>query len=137
LTLVMRDTHHVTLTHHMDYVEALHQALAPQRPAAEFVLMLAAMPAREFQKEQAPAQALLQQRAMQAVVGAGEHSHEASNDAGPGAAPFEIRAEATSARRIESVAARLPVEFGNVLLVSYQPKQAWVKRGSAGTLVTF
>ena len=188
LTLVLRDTHHITLTYHLDYlayVQALHQALAPQRAAAEFVLMLAAMPAPEFQKEQARAHAkfskstqlnlqsgealmltnwqwpsavrahaLMQQRAMQAVVGGGrgggggggggggsDHAHgatnEAAHDASPGNAPFEIRAEATSTRRIDAVNARLPDEFGNVLVVSYQPKQAWLKRGSAATAIKF
>jgi hypothetical protein len=175
LTLVMRDTQHVTLTYHLDYlayVRALHQALAPQRPAAEFVLMLAAMPAPEFQKEQARAHAkfskgtqlnlqngqalvltnwqwpnaarahaLMQQRAMQAVVGggggAGDHAHEAANGASPGNTSFEIRAEATSTRRIDAVNARLPDEFGNVLVVSYQPKQAWVKRGGAAAAIKF
>ncbi len=171
LTLVLRDTHHVTLTYHLDYlayVRALHQALAPQRAAAEFVLMLAAMPAPEFQKEQARAHAkfskgtqlnlqngealmltnwqwpsavrahaLMQQRAMQAVVGGGEHEHEASNDPSTGNAPFEIRAEATSTHRIDAVNARLPDEFGNVLVVSYQPNQAWLKRGSAATAIKF
>lgn len=176
LTLVLRDTHHVTLTYRLenaDYVEALHQALAPQRAAAEFVLILAAMPAPEFQKEQARAhakfsqstqlnlqngpaltltnwqwpsaaraQALLQQRAMQAVVGGGggggaDHAHETANDPSPGSAPFEMRAEATSTRRIDAITVRLPAEFGNVLVVSYQPKQAWVKRGSAATAIKF
>jgi hypothetical protein len=170
LTLVMRDTHHVTLTYHVDYVEALHQALAPQRAAGEFVLIWAAMPAPEFQKEQARAhakfskgtqlnlqngqaltltnwqwpsavraQTLLQQRAMQAVVGGGgsDHAHKAANDASPGSAPFEMRAEATSTRRINAIAIRLPAELGNVLVVSYQPKQAWLRRGSAATAIKF
>ena len=75
--------------------------------------------------EPSHAQQLLQQRAMQSVVGAGEHAHET---------PFEIHAEVASARPITSVVVRLPDEFGKLLVVSYRPKQAWVAPRAATSI---
>ncbi len=62
-------------------------------------------------------QADVQERAMQAVVGEGEH---------PAHGSFEVRAEATASRPITSVGMRMPPEFGKVLVVSYKPRQTWV-----------
>ena len=82
--------------------------------------------------EPARAQALLQERAMQAVVGAGEHSHSTV---------IEVRAEARSSRTLAAITVRLPTEFGKVMVVSYQPKQTWVEPGagprSAGSTIKF
>ena len=75
--------------------------------------------------EPSRAQQLLQQRAMQSVVGAGEHGHET---------PFEIHAEVASARPIASVVIRLPDEFGKLLVVSYRPRQAWVAPHASATI---
>ena len=74
------------------------------------------------------AQALLQQRAMQSIVGAGEHPLEM---------PFEIRAEATATAAITSLAVQLPAEMGKVLVVSYQPRQTWAEPRGAGLVVKF
>ena len=74
------------------------------------------------------AQALLQQRAMHTLVGAGEHPLEL---------PFEIRAEAASKEAITSLEVRLPEELSKVLVVSYRPQQAWTEPRSAGLLVKF
>jgi hypothetical protein len=163
MTLVMRDATHVSLTYFIDYPSALHRALAPQQTEQAFVLMYSAMPAAEFQKSLLKAQAkfsagtqlslaksasrdtkltlthwqwpdaksaqsLLQQRAMQAIVGAGEHPLEM---------PFEIRAEATATQVITSLEVRLPEAMGKVMVVSYQPRQAWAEPKSAGLVVKF
>jgi hypothetical protein len=167
MTLVMRDATHVSLTYFIDYPSALHRALAPQQTEQAFVLMYSAMPPAEFQKSLRKAQAkfsagtqlllaksaqknaskgtalklanwqwpdarsaqgLLQQRAMQTIVGAGEHPLEM---------PFEIRAEATATQAITSLEVRLPEAMGKVMVVSYQPRQAWVEPKSAGLVVKF
>ena len=147
VTLVLRDDNHLSLTCFIDYTTALHRALAPQRALQDFVLQYAAMKPAEFQKEllkaqqkfkagtalslptgealtmnwrwpePARAQALLQARAMQTLVGAADHGHET---------PFEVHAEAASTRAIASVVVRLPDEFGKLLVVSYRPKQTWL-----------
>ena len=78
--------------------------------------------------EAARAQALLQARAMQSLVAAGEHPTESR---------FEIRAEAGTARPVDAVAIRSPDEFGTVLVVSYRPPQAWAPAGSAPTSAKF
>lgn len=148
VTLVLRDDRHLSLTCFIDYTTALHRALAPQRALHDFVLQYAAMKPAEFQKEllkaqqkfkagttlalptgepltlrhwrwpeASHAQQLLQQRAMQSVVGGAEHAHEM---------PFEVHAEVASPRAIASVVARLPDEFGKLLVVSYRPRQVWV-----------
>jgi hypothetical protein len=74
------------------------------------------------------AQTLLQQRAMQTLVGAGEHALEM---------PFEVRAEATATQAINSLDVRLPEEMGKVLVVSYRPLQAWADAKGTGLVVRF
>ena len=161
-TLVLRDKQHLSLTFFVDYSSVLHQVIAPQRSYQEFVMMYAAMKPQELQgqllaaqnklksniaivlkngktvalsqwlwPELATVQTLLQQRAMQAVVApAGDHTH---------AAPTEIRAEATATdpQDFTSVTLKLPPEFQQVLLVSYQPKQVWVKLKAASPVINF
>ena len=75
--------------------------------------------------EPSHAQQLLQQRAMQSLVGAGKHAHET---------PFEIHAEVAPTRAIASVVIRLPDEFGKLLVVSYRPKQARVAPRAATSI---
>jgi hypothetical protein len=159
LTLVLRDETHLSLSYRVDYTAALHQALAPKRALQEFVVMYSAMKPADFQQELVRAQAKfssgtrlvlptgqslpitrwywpeptrvqahLQARAMQALVGAGDHAHEAS---------LEIGADAAAPRHITSVALRLPEEFGKVMVVSYQPRQAWVEPRAAANLIRF
>ena len=157
VTLVLRDDNHMSVTCFIDYTAALHRALAPQHTLRDFVLQYAAMKPAEFQKEllkaqqkfkagtalslptgealtmnwrwpePARAQALLQARAMQTLVGAADHGHET---------PFEIHAEVASTRAVASVVVRLPDEFGKLLVVSYRPRQAWVAPRAA-TLIGF
>ena len=75
-------------------------------------------------------QKALQQRAIEAVVGANDHTHPA---------PFEIRAEAQSGNPgdFATVTLQLPAEFKKTLVVSYQPKQVWVEPGKASSGIRF
>ena len=149
-TLVLRDGNHLSLTFFINYTDALHQALAPQQTFAEFVLPYSAMTPPVFEKEllraqgkfqagtrvvlakdqaasvthwvwpeAAQVQKLLQQRAMQILVAPAAHPHET---------PLEIRAEVTAPSRaaLAVLKLRLPTEFQQVLVVSYQPKQVWL-----------
>ena len=73
-------------------------------------------------------QAMLRERAMQAVVAPGDHAH---------AAPVEIHAEFTSTDDIGSLAIRLPEELQRVLVVSYRPSQRWVEANKRSTEIGF
>ena len=159
LTLVLRDRNHLSLTFFIDYTDALHRALAPQRPLEEFMLMHSAMKpqdlGRELLRAQArfqsstqlilsagkPAaitnwkwpdagrvQAMLRERAMQAVVAPADHAHQE---------PSEIHADVTSAQEISSVTLRLPDEFQRVLVVSYRPSQRWIEPNATSAAIGF
>lgn len=159
LTMVLRERNHLSLTFYVDFGDALHRILAPKRPFQEFVLVHAAMKPQDFEKEllraqvkiqaetrltpadgrdvaitqwtwpePARVQAALQERAMQAVVAPADHAH---------GAPAEIRAEAAAARDIDALAVRLPEAFGQVLIVSYRPAQAWAAPGAAPVTIRF
>jgi hypothetical protein len=80
--------------------------------------------------EAAMVQNLLQQRAMQTVVAPTDHSH---------VVPTEIRAEVKSANAADfsSVNLQLPVQFQQVLVVSYQPKQVWLKPHMPSPAISF
>ena len=160
-TLVLRDRQHLSLTFFVDYARVLHQVLAPQRPLNDFVMTYSAMKPQEFQSQlqdaqrklqsgisvtlqngkvaaltqwvwpQAKAvQAALQQRTMQAVVAPADHAH---------AATMEIHAQASShgPNDFSSITLQLPPQFQQVLLVSYQPKQVWMKPGIPSPAIAF
>lgn len=160
-TLVLRDRQHLSLTFFVDYTDVLHQVLAPKRSMQEFVLTYSAMKPQEFQTQLLAAQRklqsgtglafangetaaltrwvwpqaavvqnLLQQRAMQSVVAPADHSH---------AVQTEIRTETHAANPDDftSVTLRLPPEFQQVLIVSYQPKQVYVKPGLPSPAIRF
>lgn len=151
-TVVLRDETHITLTGYVNYTQALHQALAPQLSAQEFVLTHAGMKPSDLQlaleraqqgfekstvlkatdgqplalqwrwPDLARVQAQLQQRAMQAVVAPAEHGHEE---------PLEVQAQARAANPIQDLSVQLPPQWGSVLLVSYRPKQMMSAPGKA------
>lgn len=158
LTLVLRSETHLSLSYLVDYTAALHQALAPKRTLQEFMLVHSAMQQSDFEAAltkahaqliagtqitlptgevlpirnwqlpvPAHARALLQERTMQMLTG-GEHVHQAA---------YEVRAEATSARPIGSVLVRLPSQLGKVLVVSYQPRQAWIEPRATPVAIKF
>ena len=101
--------------------------LSKNKPAAQATPLALTLALTHWQWPDAKsAQALLQQRAMHTLVGAGEHPMEV---------PFEIRAEAASKEAITSLEVRLPEEMGKVLVVSYRPQQVWFEPSRAGVLV--
>lgn len=160
-TLVLRDNQHLALTLFVDYPKVLHQVLAPQSTAQEFMLVHSAMTYQEFQAQLLAAQRklqsstsltmrngkasalvnwvwpqaasvhqLLQQRAMQAVVAPKDHAHMM---------PMEIRAEAKSSNSSDfsAVTLQLPPALQQVLVVSYRPKQVWLKLNTPSPVIRF
>ncbi len=162
-TLVSRDRQHLMLTFFVDYPRVLHQVLASQRPVNEFVLTYSAMEPQAFQSQllaaqrqlqagigvklrnnqsvtlvqwawpqAADVQAAMQKRAMQLVVAGADRSHAH-------AAPMEIRAQASASKADDFafITLKLPPQFQQVLVVSYQPKQVWVKPGTSSPEIAF
>jgi hypothetical protein len=160
-TLVLRDRQHLSLTLFVDYPKVLHQVLAPHSTVHQFMLMHSAMKPQEFQAQLLAAQhklqggvsitmrngktvalmqwiwpdaasvhKLLQQRAMQAVVAPNEHAH---------VVPMEIRAEATSRNTsdLKTVTLQLPAALQQVVVVSYQPQQVWLKPDTPSPVIRF
>jgi hypothetical protein len=80
--------------------------------------------------DRAAVQALFQQRAMQAVVAPGEHTH---------VVPVEIRVEVKTAspENFSSLQLQFPAEFDQILVVYYAPRQIWVKPGNSSSAITF
>ena len=134
-------------------------SLAPKRALLEFVLMYSAMKPGDFEaalvkaqaqlivgtqltlptgerlatrnwqwSEPARARAILQERAMQMLSSGDDHASQAA---------YRISAEGTSTRSIGSVSIRLPDAVGKVLIVSYQPRQAWIEPGAAPIAIKF
>lgn len=158
LTLVLRDRNHVSLSYFIDYPGALNQALAPNRPFSEFILVYSAMAQGEFQKAVSRAherlqagtklglasgdltitgwkwpsaeraQGFLREIAMAAIVAPSDHGH---------LPPLEVRAEAVAPRSIDALDVRLPRELGDVVVVSYRPSQVVAKPDGKPARVRF
>jgi hypothetical protein len=76
----------------------------------------------------AKVQAQLQQRAMQSIVAANEHKHEAAQ---------EIQADATTNHKIQHLSLSMPDSFGTVMVVSYKPTQILVKPRTGSVPIKF
>lgn len=158
LTLVLRDERHVSITYYIDYPTALHRALAPASPFNEFIVAHSAMPLPELRKalsraealletqtritatssplrigswkwpEAARAQTLLREVAMAGLVDPTGHAHMP---------PLEVRAEGLASRAITALDVSLPEALGNVIVVSYRPRQTAIGAGVKSVRVTF
>lgn len=147
-TLVLRDGGHLSVTLYISYAEALHLALAPQRPMAEFLMVYSAMKPDQFRKELLRAQAKFE-ASTQVYLGNGTElalarwawpDPQQVQDmfrhrimqliADPSAhvhdEPLEVHADAVSAEAITAVRVQFPEEFQKVLVVAYRPNQYWV-----------
>jgi hypothetical protein len=159
LSIVLRDNTHLTLTYLIDYAQALHLALEPQRSMTEFSVIYSAMPPAEFQKVLLRAQgkfssttkitmpngeqiavsnwrwpdaAKVQAQLQQRVM----QSVVAANDHRHEVA-IEIQAEASANSKISALTLSLPESFGAVTVVSYKPTQTVVKPRSAAIPIKF
>ncbi len=159
LTLVLRNEHHLAITYFIDYPQALHQALAPQKTMPEFAIMHSTMSAAEFQKVLLKAQlsfiagtkivmpngdplkvshwrwpepAKVQALLQKQIMKAVVAANEHEHEE-----PIEIQAHATSVHKITSVAISMPIAFGTTTVVSYQPKQILVGPKAMNTVIKF
>ena len=163
-TLVLRDGRHLTMTLYIAWAEALHAALAPKRPPAEFLAIYSAMKPEDLQKQLSRAQAGFQAATRLYLAEGPELSlsnwvwpdakqvqdllrqrmMQAMVDPGNGGSgghsheePVEIRADAVAPREITSVRVRVPEEFRNVLVVAYRPSQLWVEPRTLSPAIRF
>ena len=163
-TVVLRDKTHVTVTLFINYAEALHAALSPQRPFAAFLMTCSSMKPEDLSKELVRAQTKFQSSTR--LYLAGPHGSagtevKLTNWLWPDAkqvqamlqrqimqamvdpaahaheAPLEIHADGNAPREIVSLLMQFPTEFQRVLTVSYRPNQVWTERGMISPEIRF
>jgi hypothetical protein len=158
-TLVLRDGNHLSVSLYLAYADALHAALAPQRPVDEFLVAYSAMKPELMRKELLRAQAKFQS-ATRLYLASGRElalTNWIWPDAGQVQAmlqrrimqamvdpaghaheePLEVHADANSPEEITAVRVQFPEEFQKVLVVSYRPKQQWVEPKSWSPAIRF
>jgi hypothetical protein len=158
-TLVLRDRTHVSVTLFLSYPEALHQALAPQRPFMAFLLVYSAMKPEELQKELLRAQVRFQStthlwiapardlplsnwiwpdlKQVQAILQQRVMQAMVDPNGHSHEAPVEVHADANAAQEITSVQVQFPEEFQKVLVVAFRPSQLWVESKSLSAAIKF
>lgn len=158
-TLVLRDARHLAVTLYIAYADALHQALAPQRPLEAFMMVYSAMKPEQMQKELLRAQVRLQSETRLYLAGGKELA--LTNWIWPDAKqvqallqqrimramvdpgnhtheePLEIHAEANAPEDVRALRIQFPDEFGKVLVVSFRPSQLWVEPKSRSPVIKF
>ena len=158
-TMVLRDKTHLTITMFINYAEALHQALMPQRQLQEFLLMYSAMRPQQLQMELLRAQEKFQATTKVFVSGGldatltnwvwpdlkqvqmylQQRVMQAMVDPAAHAhlPPLEIHADANTNQEITSVKVQFPAEFQRVLVVAYKPTQVYVERKAISGPIKF
>lgn len=158
-TLVLRDKTHLSVTLFIAYTQALHLALAPQRPYAAFLVAYSSMKPEDLQKELQKAQAKFQSETKLLLAPGGEIG--LTNWIWPDAkqvqtllqqrvmqamvdpnghsheAPVEIRADANAKQDVASAKIQFPEEFRKVLVVAFRPTQLWVEPKSLSVEIKF
>lgn len=158
-TLVLRDKTHVSVTLYLNYPEALHQALAPQRPMAEFLAVHAALTLEQLKVPLERAQAKFM--AGTRMTGADGEVIPLSGWTWPSVRdvqlqmqhqmmraivdpgnhthedPLEVKAEGVAAREIGGVKVQFPEEFDKVLVVAYKPSQTEVGKSAVSPVIRF
>ena len=158
-TLVLRDSHQLSLTLYVNYVDTLYKTLAPGKPFEEFVMVHAAMPPAQFAQAAAKAHRQLESATQLSVPGskpltlthwrwpvAAQAQSELQQRAmqlvaGPGKHQHEsiseIQAEALSVNEAVSATLKLPEVLQPALLVSYRASQVWMAAKSGAKTVKF
>lgn len=158
-TLVLRDNTHLALTLYIAYADALHAALAPQSPVAEFLLVYSAMKPESLAKELLRAQARFEAGTHLYVSGTRELTltnwiwpdvahvqsmmqqriMQATVDPAGHAhdEPMEIHADANAREPIATLRIQFPPAFQKVLVVSYRPNQLWVEPNAWSPAIRF
>jgi hypothetical protein len=158
-TLVLRDRTHISVTLYLNYSEALHNVLLPNREYGAFLLIYSAMRPEDLQKELRKAQSKFeaeieifpQSPAGSKVKFSGwtwpdakqvqsmlQHQvMQAMVDGHVHEPPTEVHVDAVAAYAISAVTVRFPHEFQKVLVVSYRPNQVWVNGSESSPSITF
>ena len=158
-TLVLRDKTHLSVTLYVAYPEALHRALAPQRPLEAFLLVYSAMKPEDLERDLLRVQAKFQAairlsqasggdialtnwvwpdlKQVQAILQQRVMQLTVDPNRHAHEAPVEIRAEANARQEIAAVRIQFPDEFQKVLVVSYRPSQIWVEPKTASAPIKF
>ncbi|RQP22768.1 hypothetical protein [Piscinibacter terrae] len=148
-TLVLRDGTHLSMTLFVDYTQALHRILAPQKKRQEFLMLYAAMAPQQFEEALGRAQAKFEAAVNVALPSGGQVRLSRWNwpaaltvqqslreqlmqamvaePGHPHVSLAEIRAEARLQQEASTMRVQFPQEFGKVLVVSYRPNQVWVE----------
>ncbi len=158
-TLVLRDKTHLTVTMFVAYTEALHLALAPQRPYAAFLVVYSSMKPEDLQRELQKAQSKFQSATKLHVSPGSETA--LTNWIWPDAKqvqtllqqrvmqamvdpsghshepPVEVHAEANAKQEVTSLKIQFPEEFRKVLVVAFRPTQLWVEPRSLSAEIRF
>ena len=158
-TLILRDDTHLSMTLYISYADALHMAMAPQKPMEEFLVAYSAMKTELLQKELLAAQARFQSatrlylatgaeipltnwvwpdtKQVQAMLQ--QRIMQAMVDPARHAhdEPLEIRADTNSPEKVAAVRIQFPEEFQNVLVVWYRANQLWVEPKSWSPALRF
>ena len=160
-TLVLRDKTHVTVTLFVNYPEALHAAISPQRPFPEFLIVLSNMKAEELTKVLVRAQTKFEASTKLYLSGPARKEVSLTNWAWPDAKqvqgmlqrrimqamvdpsahahepPTEVHVDGNAPLEIVSLVMQFPPEFQKVLVVSYRPNQVWAERGVVSPEIKF
>lgn len=159
-TLVLRDQTHLSLTLYINYAEALHRALLPNREYGAFLLIYSSIKPDDLKKELQRAQSKFEADIRILPKGAPEgraikltawtwpdtkqvqamlqhQVMQAMVDGHVHEPPTEIHADGISSQEVASVTVRFPAEFEKVLVVSYRPNQVWADPRSASPEIKF
>ncbi len=159
LTLVQRESNHITMTFFIDYIHALHDALSPKSSEQTFILTYSSMAPETFQKELQRAQRKFETdtkimlesnkpatisnwvwpdaKRIQSLLQERAMQALVAPSAHSHAVPIEIRADVKTDVAMDAINLQLPEEFQPVTVVSYRPKQVSLKAKSAPVLIKF
>jgi hypothetical protein len=159
LTLVQRETNHVSMTLVIDYISALKAVAAPGASFKEFVIACSGMPDAQLQRTLSQAQTEIEQgivlqdmqhRALRVTPlrwpslnearKLFQHSAMAAVALGTEKAEptaLELTADVVAAHRIESLDVQLPAALADMLVISYKPVQTPVDPQSHKARVKF
>ena len=158
-TLVLRDDRHLSITLYINYVDALHRAIAPRMATSEFLTRYSAMNLATLRAELQRVQRQLQSATrltidartplalsdwrwptaeqVQALIQQSVMQAVVAPNDHVTEPQSEIHAEAVGVHTITGVDIRLPREFLRVLVVSYRPNQVWANPDGPATSVRF
>ena len=159
LSLVQRETNHVTMTLVIDYVQAMQAVAAPKASLKEFVIACAGMADGPLQRTLGQAQLNIEQGivlrdtqnrllrvtalhwpsladARKLLQQAAMASIAMGSDK-PEPAALELQADVTSAQAIDGIQIQLPPALADLTVVSYKPVQTRIDALSHKATVRF